>query len=117
MLKQLLMAAAAAVLFALSAIAGAADTVVVMIRHEVPDYASRKKGFDAGKVHREKAGLTQRYVLRDVDKPNFVTVVLESASVDGAKKFFSDPALIERMKKSNLIADIKIGSTDASAQK
>jgi hypothetical protein len=47
-----------------------------------------KKGFDAAKVHRDNARLTERYVLRDVDKPNFVTVVLESASAEGATKFF-----------------------------
>jgi hypothetical protein len=61
--------------------------------------------------------MTERYVLRDVDKPNFVTVVLESATEEGAKEFFSDPALIDRMKKGNLIADIKIGSTEGPAQK
>ena len=117
MRKQLLMGAAAVLLFALSMIAGAAETAVVIIRHDVADYAAWKKGFDAGKVHRDKAGLTERYVLRDVDKPNFVTVVLESASVEGAKKFFSDPALIDRMKKANLVADIKIGTTGGAAQK
>ena len=117
MLKRFLIPAAAAVLFALSAIAGAADTVVVIISHEVPDYAAWKKGYDAAKVHRDKAGLTERYVLRDADRANFVTIVLESASVDSAKKFFSDPALIDRMKKGNLVADIKIGSTAGATEK
>jgi hypothetical protein len=75
---------------------------------------SWKKGFDAGKGNRDKAGVTARYVLRDVDKPNFVTVVLESGSLENAKKFVSE--IKERIRNSAVIVgapDIKIGTTGA----
>ena len=120
MLKPSVMAAAAAVLIGLSTIASAADTAILIISHEVSDFTAWKKGFDAAKSNRDKAGLKERYVLRDVDKPNFVTVVLESESVENAKKFASDPALKERMKKSTTIVgtpDIKVGTTAAVGAK
>jgi hypothetical protein len=114
MLKQFVMTVAATVLVGLSLVAAAADTVVVIVSHEVADFAAWKKGFDAGKGNRDKAGFTARYVMRDVDKPNFVTVVLESGSLENAKKFVSE--IKERIKKSAVIVgapDIKIGTTGA----
>jgi hypothetical protein len=113
--KKFVMAAAATVLIGLSPFATAADTVVVIVSHEVTDFAAWKKGFDAGKGNRDKAGITERYVVRNADKPNFVTIVLESGSLENAKKFVS--ALEERMKKGGGVIigapDIKIGTTGA----
>jgi len=118
MLKQFVMAAAATVLIGISPIATAADTVVVIVSHEVADFTAWKKGFDAGKDNRDKAGVTARYVVRDPEKPNFVTVVLESGSLENAKTFVS--ALKERMKKGGVVIgapDIKIGTTGAVGAK
>jgi hypothetical protein len=75
MLKQFVITAIGIVLIGCWAVASAADTVVIIISHEVSDFSAWKKRFDAGKGNREKAGLTERYVMRDVDKPNFVIVV------------------------------------------
>jgi hypothetical protein len=69
----------------------AADTAVIIVSHEVANFDEWKKRFDAGKDTRKKAGLTERYVMRDANKPNFVIVVLEADSVENAKKFVSDP--------------------------
>jgi hypothetical protein len=114
MLKHFVTAVAATVFFGLSAIASAADAVVI-VSHEVADFTAWKKSFDAGKGNREKAGLTERYVMRDVDKPNFVIVVLES-SLENAKKFVADPAFKERIKKASVsgTAEIKIGTNSAA---
>ena len=115
MLKQFVVSAIATVLIGLSPIAAAADPVVVIVSHEVADFTAWKKAFDAGKGNRDKAGLTERYVMRDLDKPNFVIVVLES-NLENAKKFVSDPAFKERIKKASVsgTAEIKIGITDSS---
>ena len=100
---------AAGMMLAFSTIAGAGDAVII-VSHEVADFAAWKKGFDAGKANRDKARLTERYVMRDLDKPNFVIVVLEADRED-ARRFVNDPAFRERLKKASVsgTADIRIG--------
>jgi hypothetical protein len=111
------MAAMGALLIGFCAVASAADTAVVIVSHEVADFSEWKKRFDAGKANREKAGLRERYVMRDVDKPNFVIVVLEG-SLENAKKFVSDPAFKDRVKKASAsgTAEIKVGSINTAAK-
>jgi len=96
----------------------AADAVLVIVSHEVADFAQWKKNFDAGRANREKAGLKERYVMRDAAKPSAVIVVLETSSVEAAKKFAADPAFNERVKKASSTgnADIKIGTTNPSGK-
>jgi hypothetical protein len=98
--------------------ANAADTVLVIVSHEVADFGEWKKRFDAGKANREKAGLKERYVMRDASKPSAVIVVMETANVDTAKKFAADPAFNERVKKASSTgtADIKIGTTNPAGK-
>jgi opacity protein-like surface antigen len=109
MLKGVRATVLAAILMSPGAAALAADPAIVIISHPVADFAAWKKRFDAGKEMREKAGLTQRYVMRDADKPNVVIVVFE-ASVENARKFVSEPGFQERVKKasSSGSAEIKI---------
>ena len=99
---------------ALSSVANAADTVLIIISHEVADFAEWKKRFDAGKENREKAGLKERYVLRDASKPSAVIAVLEARSVEDARKFANDAAFNDRIRKASSTgtADIRIGTTN-----
>jgi hypothetical protein len=117
-LKQLVITAISVCLIGFGPAANAADTAVIIISHEVADFGAWKKAFDAGKGNREKAGLTERYVMRDANKPNFVIVVFESPNVDHAKKFVSDPAFLGRIKKASVsgTAEIKIGTTGAAVK-
>lgn len=98
--------------------ANAADTVLVIVSHEVADFGQWKNNFDAGRANREKAGLKERYVMRDAGKPSAVIVVLETSSVETAKKFAADPAFNERVKKASSTggADIKIGTTNPAGK-
>lgn len=117
MLKQFVITVIGTVLIGFGAVASAADTAVVIVSHEVADFSEWKKRFDAGKANREKAGLKERYVMRDVDKPNFVIVVLEG-SLENAKKFVSDPGFKERVKKASAsgTAEIKVGTTNTAGK-
>jgi len=72
----------------------------VIISHPVADFGAWKKRFDAGKETRDKAGLTQRYVMRDAARPEVVIVVFE-ASLENAKKFVSDAGFQDRVKKAS----------------
>lgn len=115
MLNRFVTAMAATLLVGLSSWVTAAETTVIIVSHEVKDFDGWKKIFDAGKQTRDKAGLKSRYILRDVDKPNMVTVVLESANAENARKFAA--GLKDRIKKSDVIgeADIKVGTTASAA--
>lgn len=117
MLKQFVITAIGTILIGFGAVASGADTAVVIVSHEVADFSAWKKRFDAGKGNREKAGLKERYVMRDVDKPNFVIVVLEG-SLENAKKFVADPAFKDRVKKASAsgTAEIKVGTTNTAGK-
>jgi hypothetical protein len=115
--RKQIVAGASAILFAgVCALANAADSAVVIASHEVRDFAEWKKNFDAGKDRRKQAGMVERYVLRDAEKPNAVIVVLETRDVETAKKFVADTK--ERIKKASSTgtADIKIGTTSTSGK-
>ena len=118
MLKHLVTTAISIFLIGFGAGANAADTTLIIVSHEVADFNAFKKAFEAGKGNREKVGLKDRYLLRDANKPTVVIVVLESASVDDAKKYVSDPGFLARIKKASVsgTADIKIGTTAAAGK-
>jgi hypothetical protein len=117
-LRQFVIAALGIVVIGFGAAANAADTVLVIASHEVADFGEWKKRFDAGRSNREKAGLKDRYVMRDANKPSAVIVVLEAGSLEHAKKFVADPAFVERVKKASSTgsADIKIGTTNPTGK-
>ena len=112
-LKRFVVALFGTSLIGFAALTKAADPVVIIISHPVEDFAEWKKRFDGGKANREKAGLRERYVMRDAEKPNNVIVVFETSSVENAKKFVSDPGFKERIKKASTTgsAEIRIGTT------
>ena len=120
MLKNLVISAIATGVVVFSAVVIAADNVAVLIvSHEVADFSAWKKRFDEGKANREKAGLKERYVMRDAEKPSAVIVVLEAGSLENAKKYASDSGFRERLKKASSTgtADVKIGVMDSSTAK
>jgi hypothetical protein len=93
----------ATALFALSALVQAGNSVLI-VTHEVKDYAAWKVGYDNDKPNRDKAGLVQRFLVRDADKPNVVTVVFEAPNANAARSFSSSPALKEAMTKAGVIS-------------
>jgi len=51
--------------------------VILRIEHPVPDFDGWKKAFDSDPVGREKSGVRRYQVLRPIDDPNYVMIVLE----------------------------------------
>ena len=84
--------------------------VVLQITHEVKNYAEWKKGFDAGKPDRDKAGIKTMGVYTSVDNANLVTVITEAPSAEVAKGFATNPDLKAAMEKLGVISapDLKI---------
>jgi hypothetical protein len=84
--------------------------VTVVITHEVKDYATWRKGFDADKPNRMKAGFKVSGVYADVSNPNMVTIIGEFPSSAAANGFATSPKLKEAMDKAGVISkpEVKI---------
>ena len=110
-MKLSLVTAAATAFLAVSGLAHAGNSVLI-ITHEVKDFATWKAGFDNDKATREKAGLVQRYLLRDPTNPNLVTAVFEATDAAAARSFVSNPALKDAMTKAGVMSQpvITIGN-------
>lgn len=101
----------AAVLVFGSTAAGAADAVLI-VTHQVRDFAAWKKVYDADKPNRDKHGVEERFLVRDAQNPNVITVVFEAPSTGNAQAFVSNPALKQAMEAAGVVGapDIKIGT-------
>lgn len=53
-------------------------TDFMLIRHKVRDFETWKAGYDAHQPKRDKAGLTEKYLLRNSDDPNEVVILHEA---------------------------------------
>ena len=79
----------------------AAD-VRMYVRHEVNDYNTWRKSYDAFNAERKKMGVTGAAVYRSVDNPNDVTVTHDFKSADKAKQFASSAQLKAVMEKAGV---------------
>jgi quinol monooxygenase YgiN len=77
--------------------------VTVVISHEVKDYATWKKGYDAHEPVRKKGGFNVSGVYSDVKNPNMVTVIGQFPSAAAAEEFFTNPEMKETMSKVGVI--------------
>ncbi len=89
---------------------GKAAKVIVVITHEVKDYAAWRKGYDADESNRKSAGFKVWGVYADVNNPNMVSVIGEFPSAAAATAFTASPKLKEVMEKAGVIGkpDIKV---------
>lgn len=85
---------------------------VLIVTQEVENYATWKGIYDNDKPNRDKARLIERFIIRDADKPNVVTVVFEAPDVGAARSFVSNPELKAAMMKAGVkpAPSISIGS-------
>ena len=77
--------------------------VVVIVRHEVKEYASWRKGYDADESNRKSAGFKVWGVYTDVNNPNMVSVIGEFASAAAADAFIKSPKLKETMEHAGVV--------------
>jgi heme-degrading monooxygenase HmoA len=78
-------------------------TVYIHIRHRVEDYARWREGYDNHAAARQAGGGTEEaYVMRNVDDPNEITVILGWNDLDKAKAFTESASLKEAMQKAGV---------------
>ena len=75
----------------------------IQIRHTIGDYAKWKEGFDTHAAARQAAGATsEAYVMRNVDNPNEITVILGWSDLEKARAFTQSISLQEAMHKAGV---------------
>jgi heme-degrading monooxygenase HmoA len=74
----------------------------LLIRHKVADFAKWKPVYDAHASAREKAGLKEVYLLRNVDEPNEVILLFSVQDIDKAKAFAASDDLRQAMQKAGV---------------
>jgi hypothetical protein len=77
--------------------------VMVIVKHEVKDYAEWKKGYDADAGNRKTAGFKVHGVYADVNNPNMVYVVGMFPSVEAANAFIASPKLKDAMEHAGVV--------------
>lgn len=84
--------------------------VVAIVTHEVKEYTTWRKGFDADETNRKDAGFKVLGVYADVKDPNKVTVIGEFPNAAAAEAFTTSPKLKETMEKAGVVGkpDIKV---------
>lgn len=86
-------------------------TVYIHVRHSVEDYARWREGFDSHAAARQAGGATEEvYVMRNVDDPNDVTVILGWSDLQKARAFTQSISLREAMQQAGVTGqpDVRI---------
>jgi hypothetical protein len=81
-------------------VAGEGD--VMMVRHQVDDYATWRAAFDEQDDVRNASGLTNVRVYQSADNPNEVVILLDAADLEQAKAFASSDELKARMMNAGV---------------
>ncbi|MFO1414264.1 MAG: hypothetical protein U1F10_10235 [Burkholderiales bacterium] len=75
----------------------------MFVRHQVSDYATWRKGYDAFEPVRVKLGVQAQGVCRGVDDANDITVWHDFASLEAAQGLAGSPELKNAMKGAGVI--------------
>ena len=89
--------------------------VYIYVRQTVEDYAKWKEGFDNHASARQAGGATdEAYVMRNVDDPNDLTVVLGWSDLAKARAFTRSVSLKEAMQKAGAIGPSDVRFLEAT---
>jgi heme-degrading monooxygenase HmoA len=89
--------------------------VYIHVQHTVEDYAKWKEGFDTHAAARQAAGATdEAYVMRNVDNPNEITVILGWSDLEKAKAFTQSASLKEAMQKAGVTGPPEVRFLEAA---
>jgi quinol monooxygenase YgiN len=90
--------------------------VYIYVRQSVEDYARWREGYDNHAPARQAGGATdEAYVMRNVDDPNDVTVILGWSDLEKARAFTQSASLKEAMQNAGVISPPQIRFLEAAA--
>jgi heme-degrading monooxygenase HmoA len=82
----------------------AAQEAVMIVQHQVADFAEWKSIFDEAFATRESVGETAFKILQNPEDENSVTVVFQWDTLERAKAFAEDPVLENGMRAAGVIS-------------
>jgi hypothetical protein len=65
--------------------------LMMLVRHKVADFERWKAVFDSHAAAQREAGIHPRHVLRSLDDPNEVFILLDVDDLDKARAFVTSP--------------------------
>jgi len=80
----------------------------MIIRHRVQDFGKWKAAYEAHQQTRTAAGLKDLHLWHNIDDPNEIFLLLESADVAKAKAFAASADLKEKMTGAGVIGPPEI---------
>jgi quinol monooxygenase YgiN len=89
--------------------------VYIYVRQTVEDYARWREGFDTHAAARQAAGATdETYVMRNVDDPNEITVIIGWSDLEKARAFTQSASLKEAMQKAGVTGPPEVRFLEAA---
>ena len=73
-----------------------------LVRHKVADFSKWKPVYDAHLGARQKAGLEEKHLLRNIEDLNEVIILFQAEDVEKAKEFASSADLRETMQRAGV---------------
>lgn len=80
---------------------------ILLVEHEVQDFARWKGLFDEDPAGRQEHGVTRYWVYRGADDPNYVVISLEFSSTEEARAFL-ESRLREVWKRAGIEAQARV---------
>jgi hypothetical protein len=75
----------------------------LLVRHRVAEFDQWKSAYDAHLHAREKAGLKQEHLLRNIDDPDEVLILFEVEDLQKAREFIDASDLSAVMEKAGVV--------------
>jgi hypothetical protein len=75
----------------------------LLVRHKVAEFDRWKSAYDAHLPSRQKAGLKEEHLLRNIDEPNEVLILFEVEDLQKARAFVDSPDLSAAMEKAGMV--------------
>jgi hypothetical protein len=75
---------------------------LMIVRHQVADYAKWRPVYDANEEKRQTAGLNNGRIFQVHDNPNEIVILLDAADLEKAKAFASSEDLKAGMMKAGV---------------
>src|ERR1700674_2181207 len=89
---------------------------LVIVRHNVKDFAAWKNAFDAHASARGSAGLSNTRMFRSVDDPSEVVILFDTDDIGKAKQFIESPELKSAMTAAGVVDNPDVFILNAASE-
>jgi hypothetical protein len=77
--------------------------IYVLVRHKVADFSKWREVYDSDAPSRQKSGLKELHVFRNMSNPNEVVLLFSATDLQKAQAFGNSPGLAEKMQAAGVV--------------